>query len=125
MSTITISIFRQVIKTRLQLQGELARQGTYVKSYRSVFHAFVQVARHDGIAGLQKGLSAALCFQFVLNAFRLGIFDTATALGLSRQDSVLLSFVWGGLGGVVGSCAGSPFFLVRINMGHCCVKRKT
>lgn len=60
----------KVVKTRLQLQGELTPQGTYVKSYRHIFHAFVQVAKYDGLFGLQKGLSAALGFQFVLNALR-------------------------------------------------------
>lgn len=59
-----------MIKTRLQLQGELTKQGTYIRNYRGTLHGFVQVARHDGMQGLQKGLSAALGFQFVLNAFR-------------------------------------------------------
>lgn len=81
-----------------------------------MFHAFVQVGRHDGITGLQKGLSAALGFQFILNAFRLGIFDTAATLGWSSCDSVVQSFFWGAVGGVCGSCAGSPFFLVKTHM---------
>lgn len=76
----------------------------------------MQVGRHDGIAGLQKGLSAAIGFQFVLNALRLGIFDTATTLGWSTRDSVWQSFFWGALGGVCGSCAASPFFLVKTQM---------
>ena len=60
----------EVIKTRLQLQGELSKQGTYAKNYRGTLHGFYQVAKHDGFRGLQKGLTAALGFQFVLNAFR-------------------------------------------------------
>lgn len=60
----------QVIKTRLQLQGELAKQDGKVKIYRGVLHAFYQVGKHDGIHGLQKGLVPALGFQFVLNFFR-------------------------------------------------------
>lgn len=46
------------------------KEGKYAKSYRGVFHAIVQVAKHDGIYGLQKGLVPALGFQFILNAFR-------------------------------------------------------
>lgn len=64
------SVISQVIKTRLQLQGELVRQGANVKIYRGVLHAFYQVGKHDGIYGLQKGLVPALGFQFVLNFFR-------------------------------------------------------
>lgn len=60
----------KVVKTRLQLQGELAKSGTYTKSYRGVFHAIIQIGRHDGVQGLQKGLVPAFGFQFVLNALR-------------------------------------------------------
>ena len=60
----------EVIKTRLQLQGELSKQGTYAKDYRGFLHAFYQVAKHDGLRGLQKGLSAAIGFQFLINGFR-------------------------------------------------------
>lgn len=59
-----------MIKTRLQLQGELAKRGTYTEKYRGTIHGFIQVAKHDGIRGLQKGLSAALGFQFTINALR-------------------------------------------------------
>lgn len=60
----------QVVKTRLQLQGELQKKNAHVKIYRGVFHGIYQVGKHDGINGLQKGLAAALCFQFILNFFR-------------------------------------------------------
>lgn len=70
--SIKYSIIPQVIKTRLQLQGELAKAGADVKIYRGVLHAFYQVGKHDGIYGLQKGLAPALGFQFVLNFFRYG-----------------------------------------------------
>lgn len=60
----------EVVKTRMQLQGELTARGTHEKPYKNVFQAFYQIARNDGFFGLQKGLSAALCFQFILNACR-------------------------------------------------------
>lgn len=60
----------EVVKTRMQLQGELAAKGTSVEPYRNVFQAFYKIAKNDGYFGLQKGLSAALCFQFILNSCR-------------------------------------------------------
>lgn len=60
----------EVVKTRMQLQGELAAKGTHIEPYRNVFQAFYKIAKNDGYFGLQKGLSAALCFQFILNACR-------------------------------------------------------
>lgn len=60
----------QVVKTRLQLQGELAKKGAVVEPYRNFLHGFVQIAKHDGYVALQRGLSASLCFQFILNSCR-------------------------------------------------------
>lgn len=105
----------EVIKTRIQLQGELAARGTYVKSYKGVISAFVAVAKHDGIFALQKGLVPALWFQYILNSCRLSIFDFAKSLGLTRageKQSIVNSMFFGGIGGIVGSATASPFFLV-------------
>jgi len=60
----------EVIKTRIQLQGELAARGSYVKPYKGILQAFITVAKNDGIVGLQKGLVPALYFQFIINSFR-------------------------------------------------------
>ncbi|TMW45566.1 hypothetical protein DOY81_009352 [Sarcophaga bullata] len=52
----------EVVKTRIQLQGELAARGTYVEPYKGI-NAFITWAKNDGITGLQKGLTPALYFQ--------------------------------------------------------------
>lgn len=59
-----------MIKTRIQLQGELAARGTYDVRYRGIVHAFVTVKKYDGWAGLQKGLVPAMYFQFTINSIR-------------------------------------------------------
>lgn len=50
----------------------------------------------------------------------LGIFDTATTFGWTRNKDGHMSFwrgyFWGGLSGSMGSCLGSPFFLVKTHM---------
>lgn len=35
----------EVVKTRMQLQGELQSPGTYQRHYRNVFHAFITIAK--------------------------------------------------------------------------------
>lgn len=60
----------KVVKTRMQLQGELAAKGTYAKPYTSILDAFVTIAKNDGIWALQKGLAPSLCFQFGINSAR-------------------------------------------------------
>jgi len=63
-------LFPKVIKTRIQLQGELAAKGAYIKPYRGVAHAFIAVGKNEGWKGLQKGLLPAFCFQYIINGFR-------------------------------------------------------
>ncbi|XP_016973716.1 solute carrier family 25 member 35 [Drosophila rhopaloa] len=110
----------EVIKTRIQLQGELAARGSHAQPYKSVFQAFVTVAKNDGILGLQKGLAPALCFQFVINSFRLSIYTHAVEKGWVHNNRGEISFAkgmfWGALGGVVGSYCASPFFLIKTQL---------
>ncbi|XP_020802422.1 solute carrier family 25 member 35 [Drosophila serrata] len=110
----------EVIKTRIQLQGELAARGSHAQPYKSVFQAFVTVAKNDGILGLQKGLAPALCFQFVINSFRLSIYTHAVEKGWVHNSRGEISFArgmfWGALGGIVGSYCASPFFLIKTQL---------
>ncbi|CAD7093734.1 unnamed protein product [Hermetia illucens] len=109
-----------VIKTRIQLQGELTARGTYVKPYRGTLQAFLTVAEKDGVLALQKGLVPAICFQFILNFFRLGTFSTAGERGWCTDQqgrpSFLRGMFWGAAGGALGSYISSPFSLVKTRM---------
>ena len=62
----------EVVKTRMQLQGELRAKGKYVVHYRNLFHSSYQIAKHDGIVALQSGLVPALWVQLIMNGCRLG-----------------------------------------------------
>ena len=62
----------EVLKTRMQLQGELRAKGQYAVHYRNIFHATYSIVKHDGVLSLQKGLSPALWVQFIMNGVRLG-----------------------------------------------------
>uniref|UniRef100_A0A665TEJ4 Solute carrier family 25 member 34 n=1 Tax=Echeneis naucrates TaxID=173247 RepID=A0A665TEJ4_ECHNA len=73
----------EVVKTRLQLQGELRARGSYKRHYRGVLQALWVVGRTDGIRGLQKGLSVGLMYQGVMNGVRLGSYSYCELLGLT------------------------------------------
>ncbi|KAG5835603.1 hypothetical protein ANANG_G00245740 [Anguilla anguilla] len=73
----------EVVKTRLQLQGELRARGSYQRHYRGVLQALWVVGRTDGLRGLQKGLSAGLLYQGVMNGVRLGFYSYTEAAGLA------------------------------------------
>lgn len=80
----------------------------------------IQIARNDGIIGLQKGLVPSLYFQIILNAARLGIYNTAYEHGLTRgrdgNVSLLLSCVYGATGGFVGAALANPFFMLKTHL---------
>ncbi|XP_036882845.1 solute carrier family 25 member 35 isoform X2 [Manis javanica] len=105
----------EVVKTRMQLQGELQAPGTYQRHYRNVFHAFITIGRVDGLAALQKGLGPALLYQFLMNGIRLGTYGLAEAGGYLHSDDGSLSparsAAAGALAGVMGAYLGSPIYM--------------
>jgi len=100
----------EVVKTRLQLQGELRAWGSYQRHYRGVLQALWMVARTDGVRGLQKGLSVGLLYQGLMNGVRLGSYSYCEAAGFtSVRGGSLLS---GAVAGVLGAFIASPAYLV-------------
>nr|XP_034840716.1 solute carrier family 25 member 35-like isoform X1 [Maniola hyperantus] len=109
----------EVVKTRLQLQGELAARGKHAVFYKNVPHGLYVIARTEGIVALQNGLPAMLGFQFFLNTFRLGVYRISERRGLITVDgrtSVSRGALAAGVGGALGSIAGTPFFLVKTRL---------
>lgn len=122
-SSMFASIFTnpiEVVKTRMQLQGELKARGEHAVFYRNVVHGLYVVARTEGFVALQNGLPAMLGFQFFLNIFRLGSFRIAERRGLLKDQNGRTSVVKGalvaGVGGALGSIAGTPFYLVKTRL---------
>ncbi|XP_014371005.2 solute carrier family 25 member 35 [Papilio machaon] len=110
----------EVVKTRLQLQGELAARGKHAVFYRNVPHGLFVIGRAEGLLALQSGLPAMLGFQFCLNTFRLGVYRISERRGFITGTDGRVSVVGGaiaaGLGGALGSIAGTPFFLVKTRL---------
>lgn len=115
-----------VIKTRQQLFGELQKQNSIKNHlneknpYKGVFRSAKTIIRVDGILGLQKGLGSALCFQFVLNSSRLGIYETGESFGVTKnrkgENSPVYCVLWGGFSGIVGAALGCPLLMIKTQM---------
>uniref|UniRef100_A0A182P228 Uncharacterized protein n=1 Tax=Anopheles epiroticus TaxID=199890 RepID=A0A182P228_9DIPT len=111
-----------VLKTRQQLEGELiAKQNLKTRSYKGIRQSIVTVVRTDGLRGLQKGLPAAILFQFSMNSVRLGTFQTVDNLGWTKSTShpsltPLLSVFWGGCAGLASATASCPFYVVKTQL---------
>ncbi|CAO1313916.1 unnamed protein product [Diamesa serratosioi] len=107
-----------VMKTRQQLRGELTSKAEMKKSqYENIYKAMITIVRTEGIAGLQKGLSAQLAFQFVMNCFRLGTYQTLEDLGWNRNKNGQLSpircLACGAFSGFIGVTVASPFYMIK------------
>uniref|UniRef100_A0A3B3CYK0 Solute carrier family 25 member 35 n=1 Tax=Oryzias melastigma TaxID=30732 RepID=A0A3B3CYK0_ORYME len=109
----------EVVKTRMQLQGELKSRGSYSVHYRNVFHAFYTIGKVDGLLGLQKGLVPALYYQFFMNGVRLGsyaIIESSGYIHTNGRVSGLKTTLAGAVAGVVGAVMGSPIYLVKTHL---------
>ncbi|KAL4707404.1 hypothetical protein ACJJTC_008589 [Scirpophaga incertulas] len=109
-----------VVKTRMQLQGELRAKGQHAVHYRNIPHAMYTIVKHDGIASLQKGLVPALWFQLVVNGVRLGIYQQADNYGFLRDKTgntvFINSLFFGAVSGACGAFFGSPLQLVKTQL---------
>lgn len=109
-----------VLKTRMQLQGELRARGKHAVYYKNVVHAGVMVFKHEGIRGLQKGLTAAIAMHSVRNSIRLGLYqwlDSNGYLTNERGQTVFVrSFVASAFSGAAGAFFGSPLFLIKTQL---------
>ncbi|XP_072349310.1 solute carrier family 25 member 35 [Scyliorhinus torazame] len=109
----------EVVKTRMQLQGELRNRGSYRVHYRNAFHATYTIWKVDGLPALQKGLLPALLYQFGMNGIRLGSYSLLESSGYTSTDgrnSAVKSTVSGALAGVAGAFLASPIYLVKTHL---------
>ncbi len=87
MGACTVTNPLEVIKVRIQLQGELLARGEYTVHYRNVLQAFYAVASTESMRSLQKGLVPALCYQFLMNGCRFGAYQAFDNAGFFRSGS--------------------------------------
>jgi len=118
---VTFSNPAEVAKTRLQLQGELAKGGGK-KVYKNAIDVFAKTWRNEGIRGMQRGLGAAYAYQILLNGSRLGFYDPFRrtinrVIGRPVTEQIpLTSVAAGAASGAVGAALGNPLFLVKARM---------
>eukprot|EP00049_Salpingoeca_infusionum_P026558 m.26368 g.26368 ORF g.26368 m.26368 type:complete len:308 (-) comp8820_c0_seq3:822-1745(-) len=106
----------EVLKTRMQLQGEMQAKGAYTTQYRNVFHAFSTIWKNEGIRGIQKGLILGLGYQAVMNGTRLGIYDYIKERhykALGRKMFFGENVVLAATSGAIAAVFGSPLYLVK------------
>ncbi|EKX47831.1 hypothetical protein GUITHDRAFT_162598 [Guillardia theta CCMP2712] len=110
----------EVVKTRLQLQGEMANSAAQGRVYKGLIDAFMKIPREEGVLAIQKGLVPGMVYQFFMNGARLGIYPTLKRLlnddGSHSPMNVLRQIGAGATSGAIGAVIGSPFFMVKCRL---------
>ncbi|KAK9471315.1 mitochondrial carrier domain-containing protein [Dipodascopsis tothii] len=117
---VTVTNPIEIVKTRMQLQGELVQGGK--KIYTGLFQSLGVIFKHEGIRGWQRGLGCAYVYQVGLNGCRLGFYEpirravAEAVLGDGAQSTMAINVFAGASSGIMGAVAGSPFFLIKTRM---------
>lgn len=114
----------ELVKTRMQLQGELSKtKGP--KVYKNPVQALVLIYKNEGIRGIQKGLACAYVYQLGLNGCRLGLYEPTRNVfnGIFyperdplRVQNIPINIAAGAISGIAGAIIGSPMYLVKTRM---------
>lgn len=119
---VTVTNPIELIKTRMQLQGELAAKDQTKKVYTGLFQGLGTILKHEGVRGTQRGLLAAYVYQLGLNGCRLGFYEPFRHtlngfFGYTEKDQQFsLNIIAGAGSGIMGAIMGSPFYLVKTRM---------
>ena len=108
----------ELLKSRLQVQGELQQKGTYKQHYtgiKSIFRDVKTIVRVDGFRGLYKGILSAMPYQVLLNGTRLGIDSSLKGTYDPKTQPLLRAGIAAG-SGAVGAWLGNPLYVIKTQL---------
>ena len=114
-----------LVKVRLQLQGELRPEGKYAVKYKTVPQSLSQVFQLEGLKrGLYKGACQAASYQMVSNMVRMFVFNKCQVWGLTsdmEEQPLLGRYLLASiLSGCAGATVASPLYLAKIQTQSQC-----
>eukprot|EP01120_Amphizonella_sp_Union-15-10_P002725 TRINITY_DN13026_c0_g1_i1.p1 TRINITY_DN13026_c0_g1~~TRINITY_DN13026_c0_g1_i1.p1 ORF type:complete len:301 (-),score=50.34 TRINITY_DN13026_c0_g1_i1:69-971(-) len=107
-----------VLKVRLQLQGELLKKIQPVE-YKGVLKMTTNIVKEEGIRGLYKGISASLLREGSYSTIRMGGYDVMKdVLKCTDPNHTPLwkKLLAGGTSGMVGAAIANPTDLIKVRM---------
>ncbi|CDK25421.1 unnamed protein product [Kuraishia capsulata CBS 1993] len=122
---VTVTNPIELVKTRMQLQGELAKDSTAPRPYKNPIQALGVIYKNEGLRGTQKGLFCAYIYQIGLNGCRLGLYEpfrkTINEFVFAGEDAVAkqsipINVIAGASSGIAGAIVGSPLYLIKTRM---------
>lgn len=119
----------ELIKTRMQLQGELSSKSDAPRLYKNPLQALVVIYKNEGLRGLQQGLLCGYVYQIGLNGCRIGFYEPSRFLFTKwlnpsqfNEDprlipqNLMINVLSGLVSGSMGAMIANPFFLIKTRM---------
>ncbi|EGC35979.1 hypothetical protein DICPUDRAFT_32523 [Dictyostelium purpureum] len=105
-----------VLKTRLQIHGELNKMNTGGSG--SFIGSTINVIRSEGIAGLYKGLTPSLLREGSYSTIRMGGYDIIKGYFIDQngKTNLLSKILSGGISGAIGASIANPSDLIKVRM---------
>eukprot|EP00741_Cyanophora_paradoxa_P002160 tig00000553_g2095.t1 len=114
-SSLTIPL--DVSRTRMQLQGDVA--GGSPRIYANAIDCIYQIAKHEGVKGLTRGMPVQVLRETTVNVFKLGLYDPILRVVNrgghtdGKHAPIAKRLVAGALCGAIGSFAANPLDIVK------------
>jgi hypothetical protein len=105
----------EVIKVKLQLQGQIGQQAPY---YKGVVGAARKILAEDGLYLLwTPGLVATWIRGLSYTGFRIGMYPTVKTMFMKEgEDSIIAKFCAGATTGAIGTTLANPVDVVRVRL---------
>ena len=110
-----------VVKSKLQLQGELNL--SHNRPFNdSILSTFGKLIRSGGLTSIQQGLGASVCYNVTLNSIRFGAFFFLATSEKNREgqgkgtSNIYREFISGACAGSLGAAFASPFAIARVRL---------
>ena len=102
-----------LIKTRLQIQGEAGRQ---TKAYNGVRGVIKTVLADEGFGAFYKGIQPAWLREASYSTLRLGLYAPIRDIIGSKDSGFFVKLAAGCMSGAIGSLGGNPFDVLKVRM---------
>jgi len=105
-------------KTRLQLQGQVIDVKQKEIRYRGMLHAFVRIAKEDGLKALFNGVAPALLRQATYGSLKLGFYHALKRRLVKnpKDETLYCNVIAGVVAGAVASAICNPTDVLKIRM---------
>ena len=107
-----------LVKTRLQLQGELRPPASYTCHYRTIRQSLNLIVEVEGVRALYKGFAPAVGYNTLMNLVRVFVFEKLQGWGVTadRHEDPILWRYWaaGCVAASTGVAIASPLYLAKV-----------